>query len=182
MLRVEEFNLFTVNSHKYKSARYLPKPNEQLKNRTMKMLNAVLLGAALIIGATTARAQDQGKAKKTPIERAEMHTNRMAKELSLTEEQKAKVLELNIGIAQKNDAIRNDANMTPELKKESLKGNQDARDIHMKSILTEAQYKVYEAKKAEMQAKKELKKEEIKKNKKAKKETVAPATEELEEL
>jgi hypothetical protein len=52
----------------------------------------------------------------------------------------------------------------------------------MKSIITEEQYKLYLAKKAEMQEKKDLKKEEMKKNKKAKKETVAPATEELEEL
>lgn len=148
----------------------------------MKMINALLVGTALILGASTATAQDQAKSKKTPIERAQMHTNKMAKELSLTEEQKAKVLEVNIGIAQKNDAIRNDANMTPATKKESLKSTQDARDLQMKTILTEAQYKVYEAKKAEMQAKKELKKEEMKKNKKAKKETVAPATEELEEL
>lgn len=148
----------------------------------MKMLNAVLIGAALFIGATTATAQDQAKVKKTPIERAEMHTNKLTKELNLTEAQRAKVLELNIGIAQKNDAIRNDVNMTPAVKKESLKGNQVARDIHMKSILTEEQYKLYEVKKAEVQAKKDLKKEEIKGTKKAKKETVAPATEELEEL
>jgi flagellar basal body-associated protein FliL len=100
-------------------AHYLPRRNEQLKIRTMKMLNAVLVGAALILGAATATAQDHAKSKKTPIERAEMHTNKMAKELTLTEEQKAKVLELNIGIAQKNDAIRNDVNMTPALKKES---------------------------------------------------------------
>jgi Spy/CpxP family protein refolding chaperone len=171
-----KFALVRIKAH------YLPRPNEQLKIRTMKMLNAVLVGAALIIGAATATAQDQAKSKKTPIERAEMHTNKMAKELNLTEEQKAKVLELNIGIAQKNEAIRNDVNMTPALKKESLKGNQDARDVHMKSILTEEQYKLYLAKKAEMQEKKELKKEEIKKNKKAKKDSVAPATEELEEL
>jgi hypothetical protein len=72
--------------------------------------------------------------------------------------------------------------MTPAAKKESLKGNQDARDIHMKSILTEEQYKLYLAKKAEMQEKKELKKEEMKKNKKAKKESATPAKEELEEL
>ena len=116
------------------------------------------------------------------MERAEMHTNRLAKELNLTDAQKAKVLELNIGIAQKNDAIRNDANMTPAVKNESLKGNQDARDIHMKSILTEEQYKAYEVKKSELQAKKELKKEEIKATKKEKKDTLAPATEELEEL
>lgn len=146
----------------------------------MKLLNALLIGAALTFGASVASAQDQPKAKKTPVERAQMHTNKMAKELNLTEEQKAKVLEVNIGIAQKNDAIRNDPNMTHATKKESLKSTQDARDLQMKTILTEAQYKTYLERKAEIQAKKELKKEEIKKNKKAKKE--APATEELEEL
>jgi outer membrane PBP1 activator LpoA protein len=148
----------------------------------MKTLNVVFATAALLFGSLTVTAQDQTKTKKTPIERAQMHTNKMVKELSLTEEQKAKVLEVNIGIAQKNDAIRNDPNMTPSAKKESLKSTQDARDLQMKTILTEAQYTTYLERKAEIQAKKELKKEEIKKNKKAKKESIEPVKEEVEEL
>ncbi|MDP4797979.1 MAG: DUF4890 domain-containing protein, partial [Crocinitomicaceae bacterium] len=105
----------------------------------MKMLNAVLVGVGLIVGLSTASAQDQTKTKKTPFERAQIHTTKMGNELSLSEEQKAKVLEINIGIAQKNDAIRNDPNMSQIDKKESLKSTQDSRDLQMKSILTEEQ-------------------------------------------
>lgn len=148
----------------------------------MKMLNAVLVGVGLIVGLSTASAQDQTKTKKTPFERAQIHTTKMGNELSLSEEQKAKVLEINIGIAQKNDAIRNDPNMSQIDKKESLKSTQDSRDLQMKSILTEEQYKTYLERKAEIQAKKELKKEEIKKSKKVKKESITPVKEELEEL
>lgn len=143
----------------------------------MKMLNVLLVGAALVLGMTTATAQE--KTKKTPEQRAQMHTNKMAKELSLTDEQKEKVLVLNTGIAQKNDAIRNDANMTPELKKESLKGNREARDSHLKTILTDEQYKLYESRKTEMKAVREEKKSELNGNKKQ--QTTAPV-EELEEL
>lgn len=144
----------------------------------MKILNVLLVGVALIAGMTTATAQE--KSKKTPLERAELHTERMTKALDLTSDQRAKVAELNLGIAMKNDAIRNNAEMSKELKMESIKANNEARKTNIKSILTVEQLKKFEEHEAKMQAKKEAKKTEMKKKKAEQKES-APV-EELEEL
>lgn len=144
----------------------------------MKMLNVLLVGFALFAVTTTVSAQE--KTKKSPQERAEMHTERMTKALDLTSNQRAKVAELNLGIAMKNDAIRNNTEMSKELKMESIKGNNDARKSYLKSILTEEQLKKFEEHEVKMQAKKEANKAEMK-EKKAKENESAPV-EEIEEL
>lgn len=144
----------------------------------MKMLNVLLVGFAIIVGSTTVSAQE--KSKKSPQERAEMHTERMTKALDLTSDQRAKVAELNLGVAMKNDAIRNNTEMSKELKMESIKGNNEARKTYIKTILTEEQLKKFEEHEAKMQAKKDAKKAEMK-EKKAKENETAPV-EEIEEL
>lgn len=144
----------------------------------MKVLKVLLIGLALVVGTSTVSAQE--KTKKTPQERAEMHTARMANALELTADQRAKVAELNLGIAMKNDAIRNDANMSKEQKQESIKGNNEARMAQLKNILNEEQYKKALEFEAQRKAKKEARQEEMKKqNKKQKQEKPA---EELDEL
>lgn len=142
----------------------------------MKILNVLLVGIALFAGVSTASAQE--KKKLTPSERAERHTAKMTEVLGLTADQRAKVAELNLGVAMKNEAIRNDANMTPEQKKEAIKGNHEGRKAQLKLILTEEQFKKLEQHEAEMKAKRDAKKAEMKK----KKQKVKPASEELEEL
>ena len=148
------------------------------KKEIMKVLNVLLIGAALFFGTTTVSAQE--KTKKTPQERAEMHTTRMANALELTADQRAKVAELNLGVALKNDAIRNDANMSKELKQQSIKGNNDARIAQLKYILNEEQYKKVLEHEAQREAKKEARQENNKKQKAKQKPTDAP--EEIEEL
>ncbi len=76
-------------------------------------------------------------------ERANAHTERLAKELSLSAEQKTKVSELNTGIERKNEAISSNPNLTPEQKKEHMQGNNNARRAQLKMILTEEQYNKY---------------------------------------
>lgn len=144
----------------------------------MKILNVLLVGVALIAGMTSVSAQE--KSKKSAQERAELHTERMSKALNLTSDQRAKVAELNLGIAMKNDAIRNNTEMSKELKMESIKANNEARKTYIKTILTEEQLIKFEEHEAKMQAKKEAKKAEVKKKKVEQKES-APV-EELEEL
>lgn len=140
----------------------------------MKMFKAVLLGMFLFVGMMSVNAQD--KVKSTPAQRSEKHTTKMTKELGLSDDQKAKVQEINLGIAMKNDAVRNNEKMTAEQKKSAIEGNREARLSMLKGVLSADQYEKVEAHHAEMKAKKEAKKEEIKKKKKAK------AKEELEEL
>ncbi len=76
-------------------------------------------------------------------ESATLLTEKMTEKLALNETQKAQVYELNLGVAQKNEAIKNDQNMGAELKEASLKGNNDTRLAYLQIILTEEQYNNY---------------------------------------
>lgn len=137
------------------------------------MLNVLFVGIALMIGTTVVSAQ--GTVKKTAQERADMHTKHMTKALALTPEQVSKVAELNLGVANKNEVVRNDANMTPDRKKEFVKGNLDGRKVHLQMILTPEQFAKFEQN--------EAKKIENKTAKKAKKKnTIQPNIEIMEEL
>jgi hypothetical protein len=79
----------------------------------------------------------------TPEERAAILTEKMITKLSLNETQIEQVTQINLGVAQKNDAIKNDINMTPELKAASIQGNNDTRRAYFKLILSEEQYNQY---------------------------------------
>lgn len=142
----------------------------------MKMLNVLLVGITLFIGISSVNAQE--KAVKTPAERAAMHTERMTKMLDLTANQQAKVSEVNLGIAMKNDGVRNNANLTNEQKQEIIKSNREAHKTMLKSILTEEQMKKFEENEAERHMKMEARKGDMKK----KKATKNTPVEEIEEL
>lgn len=92
-------------------------------------------------------AEHKGKAARSPKERADFRTEHMAKELSLTADQKAKVSELNRSMAEKNDQIRNDAKLTPEQKQEAFKANHETHKAKMQEILTPEQVATLRAKK-----------------------------------
>jgi hypothetical protein len=139
----------------------------------MKMLNVLFVGIALMIGTTAVSAQET--VKKTAQERADMHTKHMTKALLLNPDQVSKVAELNLGVANKNEAIRKDVNMTQEMKKTYIQGNLEGRKAQLKLILNAEQFAKFEA----QQAKKTEKKVE-KKSKKVN--TAPPAVEVMEEL
>jgi len=119
------------------------------------------------------------KEKLTNEERAEKVTSKMEKELELTPEQRPKIYELNLGVAMKNEAIRNDANMTKEQKKEALEMNRENRKSALKMYLTEAQYAKMEEKEAMQQKHKEM---QMQMKKEKMKEGHSHGAEELEEL
>lgn len=84
-------------------------------------------------------------AQETPIEeRVAAQTQAMAEKLSLTPEQKAQVGDINLAIARKNEAVRNDASMSEETKQQSYKGNKDARAQMIKPLLNADQLKTFE--------------------------------------
>jgi Tfp pilus assembly protein PilV len=82
--------------------------------------------------------------EKSAEERAAMQTEHMATNLGLSTEQKEKVAVLNLGVAQKNEAVRNNPVMTPEQKAEALKGNNEGRKNSLRTILTAEQFNLYE--------------------------------------
>lgn len=112
----------------------------------------------------------------TPKEKADKMTARMDKELELTETQRAKVAELNYGVALKNQAIRDDATLTKEQKKERIKMNNDQRKAQLQSMLTAEQNAKME------QLEKERMEKRQQKGNKPMKGAPAPEVEELEGL
>ena len=146
----------------------------------MKMFKLGLITLGLTISTVT---YSQDKEKKTPEQRAIQKTERMSKELLLSPEQKEKVLNLNTGIAQKNDAIRKSTSLSKEQKENGLKENKKARLVQLKTILNEEQFNKmmdHEAKKEQHHEKmKEAKEKE--KNHKQKLEEKSEEMKEMEE-
>ena len=103
------------------------------------MKNIFLLFISLTL-LTTAYSQT-----KSPEERANEQTQNMKLELSLTAEQVNQLYEVNYGIIQKNEALKN-SSYTEEVKKQALQQNDQARNSMIKSILTENQYAIFERK------------------------------------
>lgn len=101
----------------------------------------------LILGYGKATGQD--KEHMPPEERATKLTSWMKTNLQLTDDQVAKVGEINLKYANKNEALRN----SPEPGREKLKKlksfDQD-KDNELKTLLTDEQYKTYQAKKEEI--------------------------------
>lgn len=108
--------------------------------------------------------------EKTAEERAKLQTEKMTTELSLTNDQKSKVYEINLGINQKNDGLKS-SGLNDEEKKKALQHNNEARKEMIKAVLSPEQQVIMEKKLAERkeirhQVKKEVRKE-IKDNKKS---------------
>ena len=144
---------------------------KNLKNKIkrMKMLKVLLVGIALFAGITAASAQE--KSKKTPEQRAELHTERLTNVLGLNADQRTKIAGFNLGIALKNESIRNNPNIPQDVKISSLQSNNEARKMMIKTVLTAEQIKKFE----ELEAKKEANKAEKKEAKSSKE----PVLEEL---
>ena len=96
--------------------------------------------------------------KKSPEERAVMQTERFAKELKLSEEQKGQFLIIQTGINQKLEGIRS-SKMNEEEKNNSINSIREARTSMLKAILNDEQ-------KQKMTTLDEKQKKKIKKKKK----------------
>lgn len=109
-------------------------------------MKTFILALAVLVGGTAlAQQQQQKKERKTAEERATAQAQKMATKLGLDDNQKTKIHDINLGIAQKNDAIRENASLSREQKMAQLKENQDARNAQYKEVLTSDQYAKYEA-------------------------------------
>jgi len=127
-------------------AQYLSYPYKTARTMKKLMIIAVLAGMSVA-------AQAQDKERKTPQERAQIRTERLAKELELTPDQKAKVEAINLKFADQAEAVRAEREAErAEMRKEG-KAVRDAHDAEMKAVLTPAQYAKWTAKKQEAKAK-----------------------------
>jgi hypothetical protein len=110
----------------------------------MKSLKITLAALTLTLFANISIAQEQHGEKKTPEERATAQTEKMSEKLLFSPEQKTQVYDINLAIDQKNEAVRNDKNMSEETRKASIQGNNDARKEMIKAILNPEQVKKFE--------------------------------------
>ncbi len=120
-------------------------------------MKTLILALALVVGGTAMAQQHEKKERKPAEERATSSAQRMKTKLSLDDAQTTKIHDINLGIAQKNDAIRDNTSLTREQKMAQLKETQNSRNAQYKEVLTSDQYVKYEAwekeKREKMQAK-----------------------------
>lgn len=140
-------------------------------------MKTAIMAIALMLGSFAFGQQDAAKAKKTPEERAYHLTQRMVKQLGLNEEQTAKISEINTGIAQKNEGIRNNTTMTAEQKKEIIESNHQARLSMYQGVLTTEQYNKCVAAEKAAKERREAKQADRKKQRQEQKTQPAPADE-----
>jgi len=92
-------------------------------------------------------AKNTDKPEKTPEQRAEAQTKKMTEELNLTEDQQKQVMELNLKVEHKIQAIKNDDSMSDEKKKKFIAGNKKDKRNALSAILTADQMEILNAKK-----------------------------------
>ncbi|WP_199119299.1 hypothetical protein [Pedobacter sp. ASV28] len=109
--------------------------------------------ALVVLGFTASYAQQAGKIKATPEQRAERVALAMQQKLSLTDQQKIKVQQLELDrIKQQNEWRKQDQGATngkTEERKAAFKAHKEKLD----AILTPEQQKVFAASKEEMRGK-----------------------------
>ena len=98
--------------------------------KTLKFLTVglVMLSSSLVFG------------QKSAEEKATAQTTKMKTELGLSDDQTAKVKEINLGIIQKNEGVMNNASLSETQKNEMIKSNNEARKSMLKNVLTSEQY------------------------------------------
>lgn len=95
----------------------------------------------LLVGSFTLAAQAQrGRTNMSLEERAEKQTERMTKQLGLSDAQSAKVQELNLKYGEKIKEVRDNADGDREAMRANLETLQTERNAELKTLLTEAQY------------------------------------------
>jgi hypothetical protein len=120
-------------------------------------MKTLILALAFLVGGTAMAQQQEKRERKPAEERANASAQKMKTKLGLDDAQTTKIHDINLGIAQKNDAIRDNTSLTREQKMTQVKENQNSRNAQYKEVLTADQYAKYEAwekeKREKMQAK-----------------------------
>jgi len=116
-------------------------------------MKIAVMAMALLVGGI-AFGQD-----KSASERATRLTTRLTKDLSLNADQAQKINDINLGIAGKNQGIRDNTTFTAEQKKEIYSSNYEAAKSMYKGVLTDAQYTKFMALEKERMDKKAAKKD-----------------------
>jgi hypothetical protein len=110
--------------------------------------NLMLVVLVLISAVTFAQ---KGRHNHDPKERAARHADHLKKELSLNDEQYAKVKSLNEKYSERYAAVRKDTSLTRGRTMSQMKSIRGERETELKKILTSEQVTKWEALKAKRQ-------------------------------
>lgn len=97
----------------------------------------IATGLLLMISVSSIAQQKRGQDRPDPEQRAKMITERMAEQLGLSEEQKAKILAINLENAQQREAQMAERKAKMEARKDQAKNQDEA----INEVLTEEQRK-----------------------------------------
>ncbi len=114
-----------------------------MKLANYSLMAALALGSLLTFG-SQALAQEKKAEKKHFATGDARPGDRMAEELKLTDEQKAKMKTFREEQRKKMEEIRGDTNLTPEQKREKGTAMRQESEKQMKEILTAEQYAKWE--------------------------------------
>lgn len=117
-----------------------------MKTKEIKLRLLFTLSFMLILSFLFVAFQAKGQYKHDPEKFAKKQTEWMKTELSLSDDQASKVSTINIDYAQKKKALKE------EMRKQMQSLEQD-KQKELSTVLTKEQVTQYEAKKAEMKAK-----------------------------
>jgi hypothetical protein len=114
----------------------------------MKRLLMIICTVGTVV---TAQAQPAPERGGTPSERADKLTAKMAENLDLTNEQQAKVGEINLKYANEAASLREETREQREETRASMKDIRERQEAELKQVLTEDQQLKYEARRDERQ-------------------------------
>lgn len=111
----------------------------------MKRLGIILASALFSLSAMAQKAEMAKQNGKSPEEKAKFQTEKMSSELSLTEQQKTQIYDINLKINQKNESL-DQSLMTAEERKKGHHANNQARKKMIAGVLTAEQNALLEKK------------------------------------
>lgn len=100
-----------------------------------------LIAATLLTASLTFAQQTQQREPKTPEERAKKQSERLTTQLGLSDDQKSKIYEINLKEINDSEAVRKDATLSEDAKKEKLKAIHESRKTSYSQVLTDEQQK-----------------------------------------
>ena len=110
-------------------------------NKKTKILSVLLSLMILFIAGQTVTAQDfkKDRVKKTPEERARLHTDKMTKKLGLTDDQAKQVYDIIYSQATQMESLRNNSEITKEARKEQKKAIFRDTDSKLQGVFSKDQ-------------------------------------------
>ena len=119
--------------------------------KTKNFISRLIMSLAAFLIVSFASSAQSAKTEKTPEERAKAITEKMKTTLELTDEQYAKIYDINLKYATNNDEIIHSSSSRMS-KFKSLKAANEDKNKEIKPFLTETQFIQYKAMQKELKS------------------------------